>query len=114
LKHRNKKIKKIILLIQMRVLFIALQDSYSHNGWISRISEATGRVDGVFFINANTGTVVSSSGIIIRTINGGIIWTAHPPGTTLTLLGISLSDTNTGSAVGLTGTILRTINVRVG
>ncbi|MBU1423158.1 MAG: hypothetical protein KKG06_08270, partial [Bacteroidetes bacterium] len=60
------------------------------------------------FTDANTGTAVGHYGTILRTTNGGALWTTQTSGTTAWLLSVSFTDANTGTAVGSGGTILRT------
>jgi hypothetical protein len=64
----------------------------------------------VAFTDANTGTVVGSSGTILRTTNGGTTWTSQVSGTGNGLNGVSFVDANTGIVVGDNGTILYTVN----
>ena len=65
---------------------------------------------GVFFTDANTGTIVGGGGTILRTTNGGATWTAQSSGTIQDLQSVFFMDANTGTAVGSAGTILRTTN----
>ena len=62
----------------------------------------------VFFTDANTGTVIGNSGIILRTTDGGITWAPQTSGTTNNLERVFFTNTNTGTIVGQGGTILRT------
>jgi photosystem II stability/assembly factor-like uncharacterized protein len=55
---------------------------------------------GVFFTDANTGTIVGGGGTIARTTNGGATWSAQFSGTTQTLQSVFFTDANTGTAVG--------------
>src|SRR5262249_16006782 len=63
---------------------------------------------GVFFTDANTGTVVGASGTILRTTDGGTNWRTQSGTTSNTLYAVAFTDPNTGIAVGDGGTILRT------
>jgi photosystem II stability/assembly factor-like uncharacterized protein len=71
---------------------------------------------GVFFTNANTGTIVGAGGIILHTTNGGITWIKQTSGTTKDLKDVFFTDADTGTVVGrivpggLGGIILRTTN----
>ena len=65
-------------------------------------------MNGVSFTDANNGTAVGDSGIILRTTNGGTNWTSQSSGTTNHLYGVSFTDANNGTVVGANGTILRT------
>jgi photosystem II stability/assembly factor-like uncharacterized protein len=64
----------------------------------------------LFFINANIGYLVGSSGSIVKTTNGGINWVSQISGTTNNLNSVFFSDPNTGYIVGDEGTILKTSN----
>ena len=64
----------------------------------------------VEFINSTTGWIVGEDGIILKTTNGGIIWTSQASGTSSWLFGISFIDENNGWAVGGDGLIIRTTN----
>lgn len=63
---------------------------------------------GIFFTDANTGTVSGNSGTILRTINGGTTWVAQTSGTSENLEGVFFTNTNAGIIVGQSGTILKT------
>ncbi len=77
-------------------------------GWVVQIPLPGGSLRDVSFSDVNTGTAVSSGGIILRTTDGGAIWTVQESGTTNGLNGVSSPDADTGTAVGDGGTILRT------
>jgi hypothetical protein len=55
---------------------------------------------GVSFADSSTGTAVGSEGGILRTTNGGALWTSQLSGTTNELHGVSFTDANTGTVVG--------------
>ena len=60
------------------------------------------------FIDVTTGTSVGTSGIILRTTDGGSTWVSQNSGTTNQLNEVVFTDANTGTAVGEGGTVLRT------
>lgn len=62
----------------------------------------------VAFINPSTGFAVGSSGMIIRTTDGGSSWDILDSGTEHDLWGVSFTDASTGTAVGNFGVVLRT------
>lgn len=64
----------------------------------------------LYFIDANTGLACGSGGVIAKTINSGVNWTATASGTALFLNNIKFSDANTGFVTGSDGLILRTTN----
>jgi len=102
--------KKLIVLIQVAVLFLALSDAYSQSGWYIQNSGTTENLYDVSFTDANTGTAVGASGTIVRTTNGGTNWTSQWFVITDYFSDVSFTDENTGTVVGYSGTILRTTN----
>src|SRR6266849_4341008 len=85
--------------------------------WTPQSSGTTQSLNGVSFVDANTGTAVGGSlfsvsrnlggGTILRTTDGGATWTPQAsaffssvPGRFTFLLGVSFVDANTGTAVG--------------
>ncbi|MEK9135709.1 MAG: hypothetical protein AAB393_01195, partial [Bacteroidota bacterium] len=63
---------------------------YPQSGWYWQNPLPTGNaLFGVFFTDANTGTVVGDVGTILRTTNGGATWSNQASGTTATLNGVS-------------------------
>ena len=88
-----------------------IESSASQLYWQSQNPSPTGNtLYGVFFIDANTGTAVGSSGTILRTTNGGASWTRQSSEMEWSIHSVSFTDANTGTAVGDLGTILRTTN----
>src|SRR4029453_14338470 len=75
--------------------------------WTPQRSQATGLL-GVYFVDANNGTVVGNDGVILRTTDGGQNWTPQTSGTINQLRAVWFADTNTGTVVGDLGTILKT------
>jgi len=76
--------------------------------WTSLSSGTTSNLNGVFFLNADTGFVAggdaTSNGIILKTVDGGANWTTVYSGATNTNLGaITFSSTTHGFVVGQTG-----------
>ncbi|RPH77910.1 MAG: hypothetical protein EHM80_11505, partial [Nitrospiraceae bacterium] len=65
---------------------------------------------GVFFIDNNTGTIVGSSGAIIRTSDGGATWRSQKSGAKVNLWDVCFWDENSGTAVGDDGCIVQTVN----
>jgi photosystem II stability/assembly factor-like uncharacterized protein len=77
-------------------------------GWMVQTSGTTSGLNGVSFVDANTGTAVGAGGTIVHTTDGGSTWTAQTSGTTSNLFGVSFVDASSGTAVGDNGTILHT------
>jgi len=61
-----------------------------------------------FFIDDNTGWIVGSGGLILKTSNSGINWNSQNSGTTGTLKSVQFIDQSTGWICGETGLILFT------
>ena len=62
----------------------------------------------VNFSNINTGCAVGVNGTILKTTNGGNLWTIQNSGTSNDLSSVYFTDANTGYAVGDSGIILKT------
>ena len=60
----------------------------------------------VRFLNDDLGWVVGSAGRILRTTNGGSVWSAVSSGTTTDLYAVRFTDPEVGFVVGYDGTIL--------
>ncbi|MCB0297182.1 MAG: hypothetical protein KDG51_18525, partial [Calditrichaeota bacterium] len=70
-------------------------------------------LNGVHFLDANTGTAVGWSGTILHTTNGGASWTPQNSGTIGMLNDVYFTDANHGIVTGLDligNNILRTTN----
>jgi hypothetical protein len=78
--------------------------------WIKQSSGTTNDLEGIFFIDANTGTIVGDRGTVLHTTNGSTTWTSQLCETNNNLLGVSFISANTGTVVGWYGTILHTAN----
>jgi len=74
------------------------------------IAQENYNIHDVTFTDANNGWAVTDYGIIIRTSNGGEIWTQQSSGTNNHLLSVSFVDSNTGWVVGEAGTVIKTTN----
>jgi photosystem II stability/assembly factor-like uncharacterized protein len=64
----------------------------------------------VYFADSNTGFAVGDSGTVLKTTDGGIIWSGLSTGTTDQLNSVYFTDPNTGYAAGDEGTILKTMD----
>lgn len=76
-------------------------------------SETTGVINNfvdVYFVDANTGWIVGTSGKIMKTTDGGESWTAQTSGVSDILQGVHFYDSSTGWAVGGSGKIVKTVN----
>jgi photosystem II stability/assembly factor-like uncharacterized protein len=99
-------------LLLLATLMICLSEGYTQSGWFSQASGTTNHLFGVWFTDANTGTVVGGlpSGCILRTTDAGTTWTPQSTGLEdLRYLGaVCFSDSINGWAVG--DTVLHTTN----
>lgn len=75
--------------------------------WGQQDSGGDEYLEGVAFVDATTGWVVGDNGTILKTVNGGVTWTAQTSGTSQDL-GVDFADAVHGWAVGSGGTVLRT------
>jgi photosystem II stability/assembly factor-like uncharacterized protein len=74
-----------------------------------------GDLSSVYFTDANTGYAVGSYGLLLKTTNGGNLWTQQTSGTAYALNSVFFANRNTGYAVGRNdsiggGIILKTTN----
>jgi len=63
---------------------------------------------GLSFPTPTTGWAVGTSGVVLKTADGGVSWSAQDCGTQTDLLGTAFPDTNNGWVTGLNGTIRHT------
>ena len=96
-----------IIFSSVLFIFFFTASIYSQWFWKSPLPQGN-TLNGVCFIDANTGTAVGNSGTIIRTTDGGQNWNIQFSGTMNRLNGVSFTDANNGIVVGYGGTILRT------
>ncbi len=68
------------------------------------------QLNGICFSSPSVGMVVGNSGVIRKTTNAGLSWTASISGTAYDLTGIAFLSGTTYIAVGKTGTIIKTTN----
>jgi len=74
------------------------------------VGDTTAGFEGIAFTDSLHGTVVGTSGLIFRTIDGGDTWIKQESGVTGWLYSVSFTDSLTGTIVGSGGIILRTTN----
>ena len=76
--------------------------------WLNPKPQAN-TLNAITFTDQNTGFAVGNSGAIIKTINGGTIWTnVESPPTAYNLLTVSFPGPLVGFAAGYYGTIVKT------
>ena len=76
--------------------------------WRKLSSGINSNLWGVYFTGPNTGYVVGSEGIILKTIDAGETWFPLSSGTNNSLSSVDFVNENTGWIVGHYGTILKT------
>lgn len=105
-KYKINTMKKKYILISL--MFIATS---SFSQWTQLTSGTSSQLNSVFFTDVNTGYVVGSYGLILKTDDGGLSWSQqNSDSTIISLYSICFTDANTGYAVGGQGTILKTVN----
>ena len=90
---------------------IILRTSDGGVTWTAQSSGTPNTLYGVFFVDADTGTVVGN-GTILRTDDGGTTWRTQPSGGSYVLSAVSFVDADTGTAVGASGIIASGIILR--
>ena len=88
---------------------IIIRSDLSGFVWNAQTSPVPDALNGVCFVNIDSGTAAGANGAIIHTVNGGINWEPQISGVSANLNAVSLSD-SIGIAVGDSGTIVRTFN----
>jgi photosystem II stability/assembly factor-like uncharacterized protein len=94
-------------------LILPLISVFAYSQWITIPSGTQAQLRSVYFVNADTGYAVGTndlqySGIIFRTMNGGVNWNEIFWSNNACLNAIYFIDDQTGYAVGDWGTIYRT------
>jgi photosystem II stability/assembly factor-like uncharacterized protein len=100
------------------IYFTDANNGYAMDGWPYKTTNAgvtwtnmqTMGGNALFFTDVNTGYIVSSSGYISKTTNGGTDWAQQTSGTTKDLYSVFFPTSNIGYIVGDSGIILKTMN----
>lgn len=88
--------------------FFGLNASNAQNwNWQNPLPQGV-NLYGVHFTDANNGYTVGLDGVILKTTDGGISWSAQNSGTTNSLLAVHFTDADTGFAVGSGSNLLKT------
>ncbi len=88
--------RKLIVILLMLICNLA----NSQTGWFLQTTPTTKNLLDIFFINSQTGWACGDSGRIIKTTNGGSIWTEIPPFTVSKLNVIRFYNSNFGYVAG--------------
>ncbi|MCF8298273.1 MAG: T9SS type A sorting domain-containing protein [Saprospiraceae bacterium] len=92
------------------IFLLAMNFSFSQNGWIDKSPNTTANINDIYFVSVNTGFAVCDSGEIYKTTNGGDNWTFQYSGVTNNLNGVFFVSSQKGYVVGDAGKILVTTN----
>ncbi|MBV6477706.1 MAG: Ycf48-like protein [Ignavibacteria bacterium] len=88
------KVTNIILILTLYF------DVYSQNAWFVQNSGVGTTLNSVYFVDVNTGWSVGSSGMILKTTNGGMNWQLQTSGTTSDIYAIYFLNSFTGWVAG--------------
>jgi photosystem II stability/assembly factor-like uncharacterized protein len=80
------------------------------SGWCQIGPPQANTLHAVTRVHASTLVAVGQGGTILRSVDGGLTWTAVPSGTGVALNGVAFAGPSLGIAVGENGTILRTVD----
>jgi photosystem II stability/assembly factor-like uncharacterized protein len=116
----EKRMKPLKLFLCMTVIFLTscdkknLLDSAASAGtplnYELIASGTTNNLHSVFFINSQTGYIAGDSGLVLKTSDGGTVWTPATPVTKQNLYCVTFSSIDTGYAFGDSLTVLKTTN----
>ena len=90
--------------------FLSLITDVAFPQWIQQTSNTTKMLRSICFTDVNRGIVVGDSGTILKTTDGGTVWTTISSGTIKNLNSVDFPNADTGFAVGDDGIILKSIN----
>lgn len=103
------RIKKVMLLVILPFgMLLSLTPTSLAQGWVQQTSGISNTLEGVFFTSRDTGIIVGSSGVMLRTTNGGATWALQSSGTTQTLHWVAFRTPLVGDVVGDNGVIRHT------
>jgi photosystem II stability/assembly factor-like uncharacterized protein len=91
--------KKIIFTL-VAILFLGSSFLHSQTGWFLQTSPTNKNLLDIYFVNSQTGWACGDSGRIIKTTNGGTVWTELTPFTSNKLNVIRFLDANFGYVAG--------------
>jgi uncharacterized protein (TIGR03437 family) len=91
-----------------RIIRVVKGDFPNAAGFAAQPSGVTGQLNGVFMLNLDFGWVVGAGGVILRTTDGGLSWTALASGVSVNLRDVHFTDADHGWVVGDSGLILST------
>jgi len=89
---------------------VSLSTDGGVNWSISYIDSDARDIYDVIFPDQNTGYVVGTGGLIMKTTDSGTSWVSQISGVTVTLWDVDFINPDTGYAVGSSGSILKTTN----
>jgi uncharacterized repeat protein (TIGR01451 family)/CSLREA domain-containing protein len=84
--------------------------SVAQAGWVDQSPGGPDIYASVFFVDTNTGWAVGDNGTILKTTDGGGLWSPQTSGTSKDLNSVFFVDANTGWTVGENGEIRNTMD----
>lgn len=78
------------------------------DNWVEILDDANIGVNSINFVNANTGFVTGSNGLLLKTSDAGVNWVTKNTNITGDILKVQLFDATNGYAPAFTGDILKT------
>jgi len=90
------------------IAFFLLAAPHVNAQWTQLLSGSIAELRSAYFFNTQTGFVVGSDTVVLKTIDAGANWTPISSGTNDTLRCIFFTDDTTGYTCGAQGTIMKT------
>lgn len=102
---------KTLILLLVLLLFVPIKSVLAQADWIQINSGITeDNLEDIQFVNINTGFVVGTRGIVLKTTNSGLTWEQKSTPLSSNLIAVWFMDAQIGLAVGDLGRIIRTAN----
>jgi photosystem II stability/assembly factor-like uncharacterized protein len=103
--------KSLHTLIVISIIFLSTTSfTYAQSGWLPSQTGYNNNYYSIHFTNNLTGWVCGSSGRVLKTVNGGLTWTAQNSAANVNLRSIKFVSADIGCACGDNGVIVRTLN----
>lgn len=97
--------KSLLTIIPLFIGLFSIAQTFSPQN-----SGVTSQLNAISFSTPSTGIVVGNSGVIRKTSDAGLTWTASSSGTSVDLNDVAFVNSSTYIAVGKTGKIIKTTN----
>ncbi len=105
-----KKTLRGFLFLTLLAFFCAGNPVFAAMTWTAQTSGTSNTLNGVYFVDANTGWAVGNGGTIRTTSNGGSAWSSQTSGISSTLTSVSFISASKGWIAGNSGRIRVTTN----